>query len=153
MAAGLSEYFRDQERYWGLPVPSHLKHGPNSRAVRIYGCDCKTCLPSGKRYKQPGGPITHKDRQKKLRETKKGKPVPEGTKHGVYAYRTYGCKCDICRAARSRKSHQEKNPWMYRPTRGHWVEKDGVTSLCWPPATAGTDWECDCGWSAKEEVV
>lgn len=131
---------------WGLPVPEGYKHGPKSMAYRHYGCACRVCLPSGKRH-DGENPIPHNERQKKLRATKKGTPVPEGTKHGIYTARTYGCTCKICDAAKKTASHREKNPWMYRPTHGRWtMRKDSggalVDVLCWPPKDAGPDWVC-----------
>lgn len=127
-------------------IPDHLKHYPASIARRRYGCDCRKCLPSGRpdpgRPPKEEGALSHAARQRKLRHSKKGQPVPPGTKHGVYTARVYACKCDDCRAAKARQNHRTKNPWMYRPTRGRWVEENGTTRLCWPPRGAGPDWVC-----------
>ena len=127
-------------------IPPHLKHYPASIARRKYGCDCRQCLPSGRphggRPPKEEGALPHVVRQKRLRDSKKGEPVPAGTKHGVYTYRVYACRCPVCVAARSRQNHRTKNPWMYRKTHGRWVEKNGTTTLCWPPRGAGPDWQC-----------
>lgn len=138
-------YQRAKLKYYGLPVPPHLKHGQSSRAANIYGCDCKLCLPSGRRMTTK---MTHAERQRKLRQAKRGKPLPPGTKHGVYAYRVYGCRCDFC-VHTFRKSHRGvKQSWRTRAT-GVWgtgVDAAGfpVDVLHWPPVGTGT-WTCpDC---------
>jgi hypothetical protein len=132
-----------------VDVPPHLKHYPNgSIARRKYGCDCRLCLPRG-----PWDPEARQDhaaRQRKLRESKKGKPVPPGTKHGIYARKVYGCTCSICSTAKWRTNHRANNPWMYRPTHGRWVEENGTTRLCWPPAGAAPDWKCPCQKQQEE---
>jgi hypothetical protein len=127
-------------------VPAYLKHRPGSWARQKYGCDCRDCLPKGEGT--PGRPpkgdaaLSPRERQARLRAAKKGQPVPPGTKHGIYAFKIYGCRCSTCRAAKVRQNHRVKNPWMYRPLRGRWHEEDGITTLCWPPVGAGPDWTC-----------
>lgn len=113
-----------------MTVPEGLVHGRNSRACRIYRCDCKACLPSGKRRPEVGTP--QKERNRQLRERKWGTPVPEGTRHGRYAYRTYGCRCDVCVAA------QEASRPRAESTA---VERNDVTVMHWPPIGEGM-WEC-----------
>lgn len=137
-------YQRAREKYYGLPVPAHLKHGQNSRACRIYGCDCKACLPSGRRVIR-GRRMSGAERQRKLRQAKKGKPVPPTVKHGVYASRVYGCPCDICRAARNRvlKRQRAKRHWKTTAV-GIWTTVFDTTTIHWPPVGQGT-WTCpDC---------
>lgn len=138
-----------RDRHWGQPIPETFKHGPRTNAYRFFGCDCRLCLPSGRRRPEPAGVATHAERQKKLRRAKRGKPVPQGTKHGLYANRVYGCSCEICSAAIARRRHRRKNPWMYRDDlRGRWRQgkRGGVIMdvLCWPPASAGPQWACEC---------
>lgn len=138
-----------RDRYWGLPVPEGNRHGPKTNASRFYGCDCRLCLPSGQRKPKGDGRATHAERQKKLREAKRGHPVPPGTRHGIYAQRVYGCTCEVCSAAISRQRHRKKNPWMYRDDlRGRWRQgkRNGqiMDVLCWPPASAGPQWACEC---------
>lgn len=136
---------KDRDRHWGMPVPEHLKHGSGTRAARIYGCDCKTCLPTGRRWRKTNEKPTptHRDRQKKLREAKKGQPVPPDVKHGVYAYSVYGHRCDICRAAAAATFARRQNRWRETAT-GHWDDAGEMTVLHWPPRGVGM-WECpDC---------
>lgn len=137
----MSRHADEVRKYWGSPVPPHLPHG-RSRARTIYGCGCKICLPSGRRRPPRGEGTPAVERQKKSRLNLQGKPVPEGTKHGVYTYKFYRCRCPICQAAHNVQAHRYRNPWMYRPTRGRWTESEGTTILCWPPAGAGPDWKC-----------
>lgn len=142
----------DRRRFWGGPVPEGLKHGPTTRASRIYGCPCTLCLPSGKR-KHRGNPEPHKVRQKRLRATKKGQPVPPGVKHGVYAARTYLCHCDICRSALRVTRHRKRTAWRETAT-GSWHDGPKKTVLHWPPVGQGR-WTCpECGqvFRMREEV-
>jgi len=132
----------DRLKFWGLEVPEGRVHGPNSRSRRVYGCKCLACVPSGKTRPAKGEGMPQAERNRRLRQAKKGKPVPPTVKHGKYAYRTYGCRCDVCRAAseRARSTHT----WE-RKTHGVWTEGPRTTTLCWPPRNAGPDWRCDCG--------
>lgn len=124
-----------RQRCWGLPVPSHLKHGKGTRACDVYGCDCKACLPSGRRtWKNSESgerAMTRAERQRKSRKKLRGQPVPEGTKHGVYTYRTYGCPCAACKAANRQDRHKRRNAWMYTAT-GHWSVGGGKDRIWWP---------------------
>jgi len=138
-----------RERYWGMPVPAHLAHGPKTWACHVYGCGCQVCLPSGRRTwrntEDATGPLSHRDRQKKYQARLKGRPVPEG-KHGERGYRLYGCRCDICKAERRAKDLRQRNAWRNR-ARGRYSEgKDGdgqaTTVICWPPRDAPPDWTC-----------
>lgn len=139
-------YAVDQKRHWGLPAPAHLQHGPGTRACQIYGCSCSTCLPSGRRRKPHGKGDSSTVRQRRSRHKLKGKPVPPGVKHGIYAFKYYGCKCEDCQAANRERLHRQRHPWMYRETRGHWSTRGDLTVLHWPPAAAGKDWTCpECG--------
>jgi hypothetical protein len=170
-----------REIYSGRPMAPNLIHGGDSWARRAYGCRCEVCMgprrrPTGKgrapRLHGPGTwsrrvlkcaceicttnpdrkkPMTHQERQKKLRQAKRGQPVPPTVKHGIYVYKTYACRCEVCLAAERLRVHKNKNPWMYRPTRGRWKEENGLTTLCWPPAGAGPDWRCVC--DAQREVL
>lgn len=132
-------------RFWGLPVPSHLKHGQNTRAARTYGCDCSLCLPSGRRNRPRGQRMSSSERQKRLRAKKLGTPVPEG-RHGSHGYHVYGCRCDICRAARRDAGEKKRNAWR-ETARGHWhtEERAGVELdvLHWPPANLDEPWLCE----------
>jgi hypothetical protein len=169
---GARSWSEVREIYWDRPIPEGLVHGGDSWARRAYGCRCADCKVrkgrvkkgrpplvhgpnslSRRRYKcecadcvNPEKPkaLTHNERQKKLRAAKWGKPVPPSVKHGIYAARTYGCKCELCVEAKKAADHKKRNPWMYRPTRGRWREENGKTILCWPPAGAGPDWRCVC---------
>lgn len=139
---------RQREQVWGGPVPDHLKHGPNKRAARIYGCDCTVCLPSGKRCAPKGAGLSKAERAKRLRIAKKGQPVPEGTKHGPYAYKIYGCRCDVCRASTStvRKRRRDRAP-EGRQRIGHWTRhvERGLDIIHWP-AVNTEPWACpECG--------
>lgn len=134
-----------RKAYEGRPVPEGIAHGSQSWARRAYRCECADCVNPEPRVGTP-----HAERQRKLRQAKRGKPVPPGTKHGIYAYRTYQCRCGVCLEAKVRDGHRRKNPWMYRPTRGRWREENGVTTLCWPPEGAGSNWRCVC--DAQREV-
>lgn len=124
-----TKFQRDKERFWGLPVPPHLKHG-GSRAKGVYGCDCKACLPSGRRNKLDGEPLTSTERSRKLRENKKGEPVPPDVKHGIYGYDVYSCRCEVCvEASNSRR----RVDWRLRNSYGEWIQReDGVTIVHWP---------------------
>lgn len=135
---------------WGLTPPAGARHGQQSWAAKVYGCDCKECLPSGERIwrsrEDRDRPLAHGERQRRLRQKKRGQPVPPNVKHGIYANRTYGCICEICTAAKKKNSHRKSNPWMYRPTRGHWStgrNSSGapVDLIWWPPLGAATE---DC---------
>lgn len=144
-----SAYQRAQRRFYGAPVPATLRHGPGTRASAIYGCDCKTCLPSGKRVRKAWRdepPLTKLERQNRSRASLRGQAVPPGNKHGIYAYRVYGCRCEDCELAKKRADHKSKNPWLYRPTRGRWNVGEETTTVCWPPAGADpTTWRCPHG--------
>ncbi len=148
------DYAERRARYFGKPVPATLKHGNNSYARRIYGCGCVECLPSGKRtwkYRnKEDRPLTHAERQKKLRQAKAGQPVPEGTKHGIYTARVYLCPCDICRKAKSKSSRQEKKRSWRDRAYGHWTTANGVDTICWPPKNAGPEWTCPHHHNIKE---
>lgn len=124
-------------RYWGLPVPGHLKHGVRTTAARFYGCDCKLCLPSGKR-RGPGTPQA--ERQRKSVQRLRGTPVPPDLKHGIYVYRAYGCKCDVCRAAKAANKRQVDNRWRATAC-GDWQDGAELTTVHWPPRGFGW-WEC-----------
>jgi hypothetical protein len=141
-------YRRARERLAGMTPPEGLKHGPNTWARKIYKCACADCVNP-----EPRRIPTHNERQKKLREAKRGKPVPPTTTHGIYAYRTYRCKCEICVNAGREAYHRANNPWKYRPTHGRWREENGVTTLCWPPAGAGPEWRCVCDAQHKVSQV
>lgn len=141
-----------KERHWGAPVPPHLKHGPATAAMKVYGCDCEVCLPSGRRYWQntegATGPAPYIERDKKMRTAKRGTPVPANVKHGVYAYRVYACRCPVCMAARQANDERRRWLWLWR-ARGTWTmrrdeEGNELDVICWPPATAGPDWRCPC---------
>jgi hypothetical protein len=89
-------------KLWGTPIPEHLTHYRGSLACKIYGCDCKLCLPSGRRNWQnrgESGPIPGNERQARLVASKKGQPVPPGTKHGLYCKKVYDCPCKLGRTA------------------------------------------------------
>lgn len=136
---------RAKELHWGAPVPAHLKHGPNTYAGQVYGCNCKTCLPSGKRKwkntEGASGPKSHVERQRQLRADKKGTPVPAGTKHGEYAYRVYNCRCAICKAATAEHADRMRNRWR-ATAHGRWTTVGETEMICWPPKNAGPDWVC-----------
>lgn len=114
-------------------IPDGLKHGTESRARRIYKCGCIECLPSGRRKPAKGEGQTNAERDRALRQRKKGKPVPEGTAHGNYAYRTYQCRCEVCRAAAAEKRRKAPKPKR--------VTVDGLGVFHWPPVGEGM-WEC-----------
>jgi len=130
---------------WGAPVPGHLRHGSNTYAAKVYGCGCKVCLPSGRRKwknrEDADRPMTHEERQRRLRASKKGTPVPEGTKHGIYTARVYLCKCDVCRAAKAAEFQRKKDRWRTK-ARGRWTSDGIVDTICWPPRDAGPEWTC-----------
>lgn len=91
--------------------------------------------------------MTGNERTRKLRAAKFGQPVPEGTKHGQYVRRVYGCKCWTCGEAirKKLKAQRERARGLQaeKPTWGRWREVNkGLTTLCWPPAGAGPDWVC-----------
>lgn len=133
-----SSYRDQQKKFYGLPVPPHLEHGKLT-AKSIYGCDCKVCLPSGRRNRINGDRLSRRDRSKRLRDSKRGQPVPEGVKHGVYAYNVYGHRCEICRA-----EHKDaRRRTEMRKRRGEWINRpDGITVVHWP---AREGWACpDC---------
>lgn len=143
-------------RYLGKPVPAGLKHGTNSYARRIYGCGCAECVPSGKRTwknrNHEDRPLTHAERQKKLRSNKRGKPVPPGTKHGTYAGRVYGCTCPICKAAKRRETARSANRWR-STAHGRWTTVGKSEMICWPPRDAGPDWVCPDPSHYNKEVA
>lgn len=145
-------YKEIQARYWGLPVPPHLKHGPNTWAKQAYGCGCRVCLPSGRRWHvtEEKKTLTGAERRRRSRNNLRGKPVPSGTKHGVYTYRVYNCRCDVCSAADSRTRWRRRWAWLTR-ARGSYEFLPDKIIVHWPPATAGADWTCpECGWSREE---
>lgn len=153
-----TKYAQEKARLWGKPVPEGNKHGPRSYAARYYGCPCKVCLPSGRRKwinaEDREAPMTHAERQKKLREAKKGKPVPEGVKHGIYTARVYQCPCEVCKAAKKKSSRQEKRRSWRDRAYGHWTTANGVDTICWPPKDAGPDWVCPgCASSTERKEV
>lgn len=132
-----------REKLWGLPVPGHLIHKRDSWAARVYGCDCKACLPSGRR--QNPVPLTRAQRNAKLRAAKKGQPVPPGVKHGIYAYQVYACHCDVCVEAHNAKRREARQTWRADAV-GDWVDNvviDGhkTTVVHWPPRGEGM-WQC-----------
>lgn len=136
---------RQRLEFWGLPVPEGMKHGRSTLACEAYGCDCKACLPSGKRTKLgEGGKLTHDERQRRLRAAKLGLPVPPGARHGLYTYRVYGCRCDACRAARRHSEQQKANRWRETAV-GSWSTRDSNDVIHWPPVGEGL-WTCpECG--------
>lgn len=138
-------YANDKRALWGKQPPPHLKHGQNTRAARVYGCNCKVCLPTGRRkwinVEGATGPKDHRTRNAESRARKKGQPVPAGTKHGSYAYHTYNCRCAICKAANSESRERTQNRWRVT-ARGHWTTVGENETICWPPADAGPDWTC-----------
>lgn len=137
-------YAEEKARHWGAPVPPHLKHGRNTYAFKVYGCDCLVCLPAGKRRVMTPGGTPAKERNRKLRENKWGKPVPPGVKHGIYAYKVYGCRCDICKTAANSQREEYRNTWRTRAT-GSWSKQGKADVLHWPPVGRGI-WTCpDCG--------
>ncbi len=156
----MSYYAEAKRRLWGAPIPPGIKHGPNTFASKVRGCDCKKCLPSGRRIwvnREEGDvSLTHLQRQKKLRDSKKNTPVPAGAKHGVYAYRIYNCRCDVCRATVSGAAKRQANAWR-EFSRGRWTTTGDSETICWPPKNAGPDWVCPgCGSSShpnKKEVA
>lgn len=91
---------------------------------------------------------SHAQRQIKLRQAKQGTQVPPDLAHGVYTYRVYRCRCDICIAAKQAGDQRRRieNHWTTR-ARGRYSEgKDGdgspTTIVCWPPRNAPPDWVC-----------
>ena len=56
-----------------------ITHG--TRACYELGCGCPPCREANAEYK---------------REWRRSKQGQQPTKHGVYAHRVYGCRCDIC---------------------------------------------------------
>lgn len=139
-------------RFWGSPVPEGLKHGRNTFAAQCYGCDCSLCLPSGQRRRiREDRPLTTSERQRRSRANLKGTPVPEGTLHGAYTYRIYGCRCDLCIKAKAAEHQRLQNAWR-ATARGVWTELGESVILHWKPATAGPDWICpDCHWAPESE--
>lgn len=142
---------RAKDAHWGLPVPPGCKHGQGTWAAKVYGCDCKKCLPTGRRLRPRGQRIPHAERQQKLRESKHGQPVPPSVKHGIYAYKIYGCRCDPCVLASNARRRRRTWAWLKNAT-GHYAfaaKKDAdnfdVDVIHWPPAGTGI-WTCpDCG--------
>jgi hypothetical protein len=124
----------------GTPAPEGLKHGRQSWARRAYHCGCGECLPSGKRRPAKGQGATQAEKSKRLRDSKRGQPVPDTVKHGRYAYKVYACRCPICRAA---KANAEKR-WslrVARPDVARYDERGEITVIHWPPVGEGM-WEC-----------
>lgn len=71
-------------------------------------------------------------------------------RHGIYAAKVYGCKCETCKLAKKKATHRANNPWMYRPTWGRWRTMGDADIICWPPAGSGLDWKCPtCGEEAR----
>lgn len=140
---------QQRKELWGLPVPEGLKHGPPTKANLAYGCNCTKCLPSGRRY--AGTTLSTTERGRRLRKNKRGKPVPEGVKHGIYPYRVYRCRCDFCvhahrlQGRRKRERLQRKRePLRRQPAVGFWSVRGDNDVLHWPPAGEGP-WTCpDC---------
>lgn len=136
---------RAKQELWGLPVPAGRNHGPATWSRKVYGCPCPTCLPSREvTWKSDEGrtrSYTSAERQKRSRENLRGRPVPLGTKHGLYVRRFYGCKCPICSDAVRLRNHRAKNPWMYRRTHGHW-SMDGKSDIIWWPRKDQTSADC-----------
>lgn len=122
-----------RERLKGAPMPKGLKHGPQSWARRVYQCGCRECLPSGKRRPAKGRGATQAEKARRLRENKRGKPVPDTVKHGKYAYKVYACRCDVCRAA-AQKGRSG-------PDISQYAEQGEVSVIHWPPIGEGM-WEC-----------
>ena len=150
-------YEKAKAAKWGAPVPAHLKHGPNLYAAKVYGCPCKVCLPTGRRkwknIEGATGPKSHADRQRALRQRKKGQPVPPGTKHGEYAYRVYGCRCKVCKAATAEHADRMRNRWR-ETAHGRWTTVGVYETICWPPKNADPDWVCpSCGSSPNQKEV
>jgi hypothetical protein len=140
-------FARAKLKHWGAPVPEGLKHGTNTYAAQVYGCDCRVCLPSGRRRAAPGEGIPRNERNRKLREAKLGKPVPPGVKHGPYAYKTYGCRCDICKQANRRQRKRGRMAWLASATGFYDFAAGGgeVDVIHWPPVGVGM-WTCNtCG--------
>lgn len=134
---------RRKERDWGTPVPEHLKHGTTTSAAEFYGCDCRECLPSGQRKPAPEDVLTRRERERRLRENKRGKPVPPGS-HGIYGYKIYGCPCDICAKANRDARGRERSSWRATAV-AHWSTRGTADVIHWPPVGEGT-WTCpDCG--------
>lgn len=135
---------RRKERDWGTPPPPHLKHGPQTVAADIYGCDCRDCLPSGRRRTPPGEGMTVAERQRRSRANRHGTPVPPGRKHGIYTYKIYGCRCDFCEKANRDASKKQRASWRDTAV-AHWGTRGGMDVVHWPPVGEGT-WSCpDCG--------
>lgn len=146
-----------KRKLWGTPVPPGVKHGPNTHAAKYRGCDCRVCLPSGRRtWRNTEGATGPKDRNAHhgaLRARKKGTPVPENVKHGVYGYRIYGCRCEACRAAIREVGLRQRNAWREK-SHGRWTTVGEFETICWPPRDAGPNWVCpSCGSHDKKEVA
>lgn len=134
---------RRKERDWGTPVPEHLRHGTRTMASDIYGCDCRECLPSGRRRPPRGEGLTRVERERRLRKNKRGQPVPPGS-HGIYGYKIYGCRCDFCEKANRDASRKQRASWRDTAV-AHWGTRGGMDVVHWPPVGEGT-WSCpDCG--------
>ena len=155
MKSNSHKFAERRARYLGKPVPAGLKHGTNSYARRIYGCGCAECVPSGKRTwknrNQEDRPLRHAERQKKLRRAKKGEPVPAGTKHGLYTYRVYGCRFEVCRAAKTADHERRAEAWR-ATSYGRWTTVGDYETICWPPRDAGPDWVCPHPHYNEEEA-
>lgn len=144
VAATVNAYARAKLRHWGAPVPSHLKHGEGTYAMKVYGCDCPVCLPSGRRRSAAGEGKPQTQRSRELRNRKRGQPVPPGTKHGVYPYGTYGCRCDVCSAAHSATDARRRAAHRDRSA-GWFLVGPETTTIHWPPVGVGI-WTCPtCG--------
>ena len=144
-----AEYRQQKERYWGKPVPEGAKHGQASFAAKVYGCDCRACLPSGRRnwknIEGATGPVSKTERGRRLRANKRGEPVPPGTKHGRYTRKVYACKCDVCKNAENTARRAARESWR-ATAHGRWEQigpyKTGIDVICWPPRDADPDWQC-----------
>ncbi len=144
----MTRYQRQKEKFWGKPVPAGLRHGVTSNVRKIYGCRCVLCSPGQnepkRTWREPGRPdraATHVERQKKLRDGKKGQPVPPGTKHGIYTSRVYQCKCPICVAAKREVYAKQAEAWR-ATSHGRWTTVGDYETICWPPKGAGPEWTC-----------
>lgn len=138
------------ERFWGLPVPPNLKHGNNTKAARAYGCDCKVCLPSGRRRRVfEDRPLTRMERARRHRANVYGTTPPPHIKHGIACARNYGCTCEVCseakRRANKRQAWLREWGWTERAY-GRYTLLPDKTIVHWPPAGSPPDWKCPhCG--------
>lgn len=136
-----SDWRAAKKQHWGAPVPGHLKHGQTTWACKVYGCDCKLCLPTGRRNRPRGQAKTPVERDREYRHRKRGQPVPPGRKHGAWTYRSYKCRCAVCVAGNAALRKATAERWRER-ARGRWVDGKTLTVICWPPKNAGPEWSC-----------